>query len=231
MPINNFDMLSLFILGLSGTGHCIGMCGPLVVAIPGGTKRFSAHLIYHLGRTITYVLVGSLVGGLGSGIAGITSKIGADPLWVIAKIQVFFSLVAAGFLFWFGLSRIGFTPEPSWMSAALPDKTPGYQRVFRWAFMHKRISGIFLMGLIMGMLPCGLSFAAFARALAAQGPLHGGLLLLAFASGTLPGLLLIGTGASGLFRKYRKHSEILSGILMIGMGVSLAADALFAVIG
>jgi uncharacterized protein len=146
-------------------------------------------------------------------------------------MQVIFSLVAAGFLFWFGLSRLGFTQEPSWMSSPSPDKTPGYHKALRWAFVQKRISGVFLIGLMMGLLPCGLSFAAFARALAAQGPLQGGLLLLAFAAGTLPGLLLIGTGASGLFRKYRKHSEILSGILMIGMGFSLVTDAFFAVLG
>ncbi len=229
--MNNVDILSLFFLGLSGTGHCIGMCGPLVVAIPGRTQRMSAHLVYHIGRTITYTSVGALMGGLGIGIAGLASKIGSDPLVVFAQIQVIFSLVAAGFLFWFGLSRLGFTQEPSWMSTASPDKTPGYQKVLQWAFVHKRTSGLFLIGLMMGFLPCGLSFAAFARALAAQGPVQGGVMLLAFALGTLPGLLLIGTAASGLFRKYRKHSEILSGILMIGMGFSLAADALFAVFG
>lgn len=229
--MNNVDMLSLFLLGLTGTGHCIGMCGPLVVAIPGRTQKFSAHLFYHLGRTITYISVGTLMGGLGAGFAGIAVKIGSDPLLVIVKIQVIFSMVAAGFLFWFGLSRLGFIQEPSWMSAASPDKAPGFQNAFRWAFVHERMTGIFLIGLMMGLLPCGLSFAAFARALAARGCLEGGLLLLAFALGTLPGLLMIGTGASGIFRRYRKHSEILSGILMIGMGFSLAADALFTVIG
>jgi uncharacterized protein len=105
--MNNVDLLSLFFLGLIGTGHCIGMCGPLVVAIPGRTQRFSAHLFYHFGRTITYVCVGTLMGGLGAGIGGIAVKIGTDPLLVVAKIQVIFSLAAAGFLFWFGLSRIG----------------------------------------------------------------------------------------------------------------------------
>ncbi len=171
------------------------------------------------------------MGGLGIGITGLASKIGSDPLLVFAQVQVVFSLVAAGFLFWFGLSRLGFTQEPSWMSEASPDKTPGYQKAMQLTFVHKRLSGIFLVGLMMGLLPCGLSFAAFTMALAAQGPLQGGFLLLAFALGTLPGLLLIGTGASGLFRKYRKHSDILSGILMIGMGFSLTGDALFAVFG
>jgi uncharacterized protein len=229
--MNNIDILSLFFLGLTGSGHCIGMCGPLVVAIPGRAKKFSAHLLYHMGRTVTYVFIGAFMGGVGIGVANFASKIGSDPLLVFAKIQVAFSMVAAGFLLWFGLSRLGVIQEPAWMSSASPDMAPGYQKVLKQAFVQKRMSGIFLVGLMMGLLPCGLSFAAFARALAAKGVLEGGILLLAFAFGTLPGLLLIGTGASHIFKRYRKHSEILSGILMIGMSFSLAADAIFAVFG
>ncbi len=229
--MTSVDLLSLFLLGLAGTGHCIGMCGPLVVAVPGATQKFSAHLVYHLGRILTYVFIGTLMGGVGSGIAGIAAKSGSDPLLIFTRIQVSFSLIAAGFLFWFGLSRLGFTQEPSWMSFTSAEKTPGYSKVFGWAFGHKRTSGIFVIGLMMGFLPCGLSFAAFARALAARSLCEGAILLLAFALGTLPGLLLIGTGASKIFRTYRKHSEILSGVLMIGMGFSLVSDAFLAFMG
>lgn len=229
--MNSVEILSMFFLGLSGTGHCIGMCGPLVVAIPGRTQRFSAHLLYHSGRTVTYTIAGGLMGGIGTGIAGIVSKSDIDPLVVFSAIQVIFSLIAAGFLFWFGLSRIGLIREPSWMSTASPDRAPGYQKVLHLAFVRQKMSGIFLIGILMGMLPCGLSFAAFARALAAACVFHGGLLVFAFSLGTIPGLLLIGTGASGLFRTYRKHLDILSGILMIAMGFSLAADGVLALFG
>jgi sulfite exporter TauE/SafE len=84
---------------------------------------------------------------------------------------------------------------------------------------------MFLVGLMMGLLPCGLSFAAFSRALAAGGPFSGALLVFAFALGTLPGLLLLGTGASGLARRYRKHTDILAGLLMIYMAAELALKA------
>ncbi|NNL78010.1 MAG: sulfite exporter TauE/SafE family protein, partial [Desulfobacterales bacterium] len=77
-------------------------------------------------------------------------------------------------------------------------------------------------------LPCGLSFAAFSRALAASGPLEGGLFLLAFGIGTLPGLLLLGTGASAIARRYRRHFDLFSGMLMIGMAVSLMVDGIAA---
>ena len=81
-------------------------------------------------------------------------------------------------------------------------------------------------GLFMGLLPCGLSFAAFARALAAGSPLSGGTLVFIFGLGTLPGLLVVGAGASGIFKRYRRYSDPLSGMLMIGMAASLLADAL-----
>jgi len=81
----------------------------------------------------------------------------------------------------------------------------------------------------MGFLPCGLSFAAFSRALAASRPIEGGLFLLAFGLGTFPGLLLIGTGASVLSRRYRQHFDLLSGMLMIWMAASLLVDGIMAI--
>jgi sulfite exporter TauE/SafE len=59
--------------------------------------------------------------------------------------------------------------------------------------------------------------------------LDGGAFLLAFGIGTLPGLLLVGTGASVLARRYRKHFDILSGILMIGMAASLLVKSIAAI--
>jgi hypothetical protein len=78
-----------------------------------------------------------------------------------------------------------------------------------------------LLGIVFGFIPCGLSFAAFARALAAGGPIEGGLLSLAFAAGTLPGLLLLGTGLSRIAIRYRRIFDTLSGIIMLGMAASL----------
>ena len=79
----------------------------------------------------------------------------------------------------------------------------------------------------MGFLPCGLSFAAFYMALAAGGVLKGASLLLAFGVGTLPGLLLLGTAATRFSRPFWKYSDLLSGMLMIGMALSLTLDVIF----
>lgn len=220
--MNDPTLWSMFMLGLLGTGHCIGMCGPLIIAFPGRTGRLSAHLFYHLGRIVTYTVIGAAMGGIGSGLAGIAALSGGDyPAW-LARIQVGFSILAAIFLMVFGLARLDIVKEPGWMALASPGKIPGYGKVVKSAVSDQGGVSLFLMGLLMGLLPCGLSFAAFSRALASGGPFRGFTMVFAFALGTLPGLLLLGTGASGLARRYQKQLDIFAGLLMIYMAAELA---------
>lgn len=226
--MGDLDLISLFLLGLLGTGHCIGMCGPLVVAFPGRTGRYAPHLLYHLGRLLTYGGIGAVMGGIGSGLALVSSVTGSDHLQIVARVQIILSVLSAGFLLYFGLCQLGFFKQPQWMHLAAPQKIPGYRRIIRLAFVNQGAAEMLFTGLLMGFLPCGLSFAAFSRALAAGGLLHGSLLLAAFGIGTLPGLLLIGTGASALARRYQQHSDIIAGLLMIAMGLSLAVKAMTA---
>jgi sulfite exporter TauE/SafE len=84
---------------------------------------------------------------------------------------------------------------------------------------------MFILGLMLGLLPCGLSYGAFARAIPTGSIFNGALLVLAFAFGTIPGLLLLGTGASKIFQRYRKQSDILAGLLMLFMGIKLGMKA------
>ena len=216
------DLLSLTLLGLLGTGHCVGMCGPLVITLPGRLGKPSAHLWYHLGRITTYTLIGALLGTVG----GTLSRLG-----LVAQIQVAFAALAALFLLLFGLERIGLLRAPGRTATFLPppSRLPGY-RAARRAANSGRPSGMLPMGAIMGFLPCGLSYAAFARSLPSGSATAGALLLLAFSLGTLPGLLLLGTTASRLMQRHRALSETLSGALMIAMAVKLAAETLQALL-
>jgi hypothetical protein len=68
-------------------------------------------------------------------------------------------------------------------------------------------------------------------ALSSGGVREGAISLLAFGLGTLPGLFFVGTGASGLIRRYRRQSDLLAGILMIAIAVSLVVQALGALLG
>jgi sulfite exporter TauE/SafE len=223
-------LAALFFLGLSGTGHCIGMCGPLVFAFPAKTGKFSAHLCYHAGRLTTYTVVGVLLGSIGPAVAKLSVVAGFDYLTAIGRIQVLFSFLAGAFLLILGLGQLGLTHHPKLISVAAPDRIPGYRYLVRSAFSKPNPALMALTGMFMGFLPCGLSYAAFSRALTVSRPIEGGALLLAFGIGTLPGLLLVGTGASVLARRYRRHFDIFSGILMIAMAASLLVDSITAMV-
>jgi sulfite exporter TauE/SafE len=223
--MDNLTFFSMFMLGILGTGHCIGMCGPLVIAFPARSGRFASHLYYHLGRILTYVLIGGIMGGIGAGLAEIAGATGGNyPVWV-SRIQMGVSFTATLFLLVFGLARLGIISEPGWMAMASPDKIPGYHKLLKSAFSNKGQVEMLLLGMMMGFLPCGLSFAAFTRALPSSSPIQGAALVFAFALGTVPGLLLLGTGASGFARRYQSHSDILAGLLMIYMAAELAVKA------
>lgn len=227
--MGDWDLYSLFLLGLLGTGHCLGMCGPLVLALPGRHKRVRSHLLYHAGRITTYTIVGAVLGALGAGLVALEAPTSGDPMGSVARLQVGLSIVSAALLGWFGLARLGVVREPGWMSVASPSFLPGLMRVQRGAAKGGGLS-MFLLGLMLGLLPCGLSFAAFAAALPAGGALPGGAMVFCFGVGTLPGLLLLGTVASRFAQQHRRSFDILAGLLLIGMAASLGVDAASAVL-
>jgi hypothetical protein len=215
----------MFLLGLFGSGHCLGMCGPLVVALPGAYGQWRAHLLYHLGRLATYTLVGALLGAMGGGLV----RLGAIPAgqaaaWS-ARLQVMLSLPVALFLLLLGMHRLGIIPEPDWMAKAMPHKLPGFGRVLRRVLDRGGALWLLAMGAMLGLLPCGLSYGAFARALAAGSMGRGALWTLLFGLGTLPALLLLGTGAAALWHRYRPQAELLAGLIMVGMAVALLTEA------
>ena len=81
----------------------------------------------------------------------------------------------------------------------------------------------------MGFIPCGLSYAAFTRALPSGGAGAGALLLLSFGLGTVPGLLLLGTGISNLFRRYQSQMDLLAGLVLIAIAIQMIIKSLPAI--
>lgn len=219
--MDGIDIYGMFLLGLLGTGHCIGMCGPLIFAFPGRTGRLMPHVAYHLGRIITYTGVGAALGAIGQMMAGS----GGDPGGV-AAIKVVLWLVAASLLMGLGVARLGIFPEPRWLNLVSPERIPGFKRALDGAASGRGLIPFLVLGLILGFLPCGLSYGAFANALGTASVLKGTATTLAFAVGTAPGLILLGTGASALFNRFRRQSDILAGVLMILMAIKMAHKAI-----
>ncbi|RJQ75434.1 MAG: sulfite exporter TauE/SafE family protein [Desulfobacteraceae bacterium] len=218
------DHLSMFLLGLMGSGHCLGMCGPLVIVLPGSYRGWQAHAMYHAGRLITYTAAGGVLGALGQGLVRLSILTPHDTLVWAGRIQMAISLPVALFLLVLGLNRVGLLDEPGWMTRAAPQCIPGYGRVFQRVLNRQGAGWLFPMGLMLGFLPCGLSYGAFARALPAGGAGQGALLAAFFGLGTLPALMLLGTGAGLLWQRFRPQAEIMAGLIMLGMAVSLLVN-------
>lgn len=208
------DLASMALLGFLGVGHCLGMCGPLVIAFPGRVGGLLPHLGYHAGRIGVYTLLGVLLGALGGALA---------DLGAVARLQVLLSGLAALFLLLLGLARIGLLPEPGMLRVPTRALAAGFAKAQRFAHAAGPI-GMIALGAMNGLLPCGLSYAALARALPAGGGVQGGLLVAAFGLGTLPGLLLLGTAAAGPLRRHRVLADVLAGVLMLVMAVDLGAS-------
>jgi len=225
MTAAQIDQIGMLLLGLFGTGHCLGMCGPLVVAFPGRHEHMSAHLLYHAGRISMYALIGGLLGGLSQGLIYAAAAPADTMLIWVGRFQVALSLPVAIFLIFMGLNRLGLLDEPQWMARAMPQKIPGFRLIFARATGPGSPVWLFPMGLLLGLLPCGLSYGAFAFSLATGSAVKGAESALLFGIGTMPGLLLLGTGARVIFQRFRRSMDILSGLIMIGMAVSLLGGA------
>jgi sulfite exporter TauE/SafE len=202
-----------FTTGLLGSGHCIGMCGGLVSALGlhanGRHAGFGFHLLYNLGRTLSYTLIGLSVGWLGSTLLyshqlldlGRYLLIGTDLLIIFA------GLGTAGLFSRLSLSRLEFAAPLQFLSR-------GSARLQQLPSAVKALP----LGMMFGFLPCGFLYAMFLMAAQSASALHGALIMLAFGLGTLPGLFFIGTTASLLTRTRRMWLLRFAGIGAALMG-------------
>jgi len=220
--LETIDIFSMFTLGLLAQGHCIGMCGPLIIAFPGRTGRFMPHVFYHTGRIATYCAAGGIMAAIGGLLPQIAASTSADPQIWMMRGKIGFALIAGIFLLLFGISRVGLVSEPAWMAAASPGRIPGFRRIVQAAMREDSKAGdMAVLGLMLGLIPCGLSYGGFAMALQAESVVNGMLMTGALGLGTLPGLLLLGTGIGAIIRRFQRQSDFLSGLLMSGMGLIL----------
>ncbi len=210
MPDSGF--LALFLVGLLGGTHCVGMCGGIVGALSMGVSaRWSMHLAYNLGRILSYSAAGALAGILGGAGMGLEGQV---PVRLILYLVANLMLVALG-LYLLGITRaLAFTERAG---QALWRRIQPLTRRFLPA---RSIIQAFPLGLLWGWLPCGLVYSALASALTAGSGQRGALMMLAFGLGTLPNLLLAGIVLARLNDVVRRPVvRTLSGLLVLGFGI------------
>jgi uncharacterized protein len=204
-------------LGFVSSFHCVGMCGPIALALPvhhfSGAQRLLAILLYNLGRTTTYALLGLLFG-----IAGRQLYIGGLQQWfsIVAGIAMLLFLVAA--LLQKRVPHLSFGSK--WQIQV--------QRVMSRYLQHPKLYGTFIIGLANGLLPCGMVYFAVAGALA-TGSVQGGIWFMAgFGAGTIPLIMLfsyfgmmMSLAARNAMRKAVPYAIGLMGVLLVLRGMNL----------
>ncbi len=217
----------MFLTGLAGGfGHCIGMCGPVVAAYSLGERklRYLHHILYNLGRTTTYMIMGAVVGFFGSFLVLTTS---------IEKIQSAIMVMAGLSIVVMGIAIGGWIPvqkktgNSSWLSSVI-GKT---MEIFR----GPRTAGTYYpMGIVLGFLPCGLTYTALLAAARTSmeaenhlaGMFQGASMLLFFGIGTSPALLLAGKVIDVIGAKARERLYKLASLIMILTGVYFVVKVL-----
>lgn len=203
---------ALFLVGLLGGTHCVGMCGGIVSALAmGGRTGWPVLLAYNGGRLFSYALAGVIVGSLGGAGLAVADQ---WPLRMVLYLLANLMLVAMGF-YLLGMTRVLGVLEGwgQWLWKYLQPLTRRFLPV-------RGITQAFPLGVLWGWLPCGLVYSALATALSSGSVERGGLLMLAFGMGTLPNLLLAGLLLAKLRNFTRRASvRMVSGILVMAFGV------------
>lgn len=210
MPDSGY--LALFLVGLLGGTHCVGMCGGIVGALSlGGPARWSMHLAYNAGRILSYVAAGAIAGALGALGIGL----GGD-----APVRIGLYLFANLMLVALGLYLLGVT-----RALALTEQLGQHlwqliQPVTRRFLPARTVAQAFPLGMLWGWLPCGLVYSALATALGSGSAVGGGAAMLAFGLGTLPNLLAAGILIARMNEFVRRPPvRIASGLLVLGFGL------------
>lgn len=203
-----------FTLGLLGSFHCIGMCGPIALSIPGENRSsgamFFRGMLYNSGRIFTYALLGFGLGilGMGATVAGYQNSLSI----ILGALIVIFA----------------FFPH-----LRLPGKLNNlYSRFSRMIsssiatlFKERSTSSSFLIGLLNGFLPCGFVITALAVALVTDTALHSSMYMALFGLGTLPVMLILNMAPGLISPKWRSklrpfstYFAIIIGLLLIWRG-------------
>lgn len=213
-------LLSALVLGLLGSLHCIGMCGPIAFMLPVSRnnkyKKAGQVFIYHFGRLMAYGIIGLLFGLLGKGlyIFGIQQKLSI----LIGVLMILIVIMPFNYM-----SRLSFS-RPVYRIIGKIKSSLGKA-------LKKKTADTFLtIGFLNGFLPCGLVYMALLGAIAMGTALEGSLYMILFGLGTVP-LMTTAVYLSGILKDSSKRRirklipvfVVIIGILFIlrGMGLGI----------
>jgi sulfite exporter TauE/SafE len=215
------DYAAAFGIGLVGSLHCLGMCGPLVLAysmnLPDGERlrigqNSLHHSLFHLGRLATYGFLGAL--------AALLFYL-ADLDRVFVQIRGSMTLLGGALMIGIGLVLLRILPLPQGVSHLLADSGTHLSGRMGFLFRSRDLKSKVVLGLATGFLPCGLSWAMIVKAATTQHIGSGFLTMIAFGLGTVPALFLTGFSASFITYRLRTVGDKIAACSVIVMGAIL----------
>ncbi|MES2265134.1 MAG: sulfite exporter TauE/SafE family protein [Bacteroidota bacterium] len=194
-----------FYIGLFGSVHCIGMCGPLAFAVPSFHSRWwlviADKLIYNAGRVLSYTVLGYLIGLLGK------------QLW-LAGLQQSVSIISGALIIVVGFSRLFKTrfKQSRLMTLLLSP----VQKTISYALNHHM--GHFIVGVLNGLLPCGFVYLALVGAVNTSSAIASAQYMFWFGAGTFPLMLIATIGSGYIGPVFRRRINKGMPFLMICLG-------------
>jgi sulfite exporter TauE/SafE len=183
--VNLLTIISIAFLG--SFGHCIGMCGGIVVAYstikiePTSSKvsQSIAHLLYSFGRVLTYTILGAMFGFLG-GVATFNNYSNGALLIFAGVVMVLAGLSLMGKIKFLTLI------EHSFSSSSI------YKKAFQSVLHSKSNLSFFVLGMLNGLLPCGFVYFFAITAASTADPIYGALVMAIFGLSTIPAMFGLG---------------------------------------
>jgi len=212
------DLITPLTIGLIGSFHCIGMCGPIVVALPlknhNLVSKIAGTILYNSGRVVTYSILGILFGLLGRGI-----HMAGFQQWTSILLGVAM-IISVLFPFFFR-EKITIGNLFSGFAARLILR-------LKKLFTDRSYFSLLMIGLLNGLLPCGLVYVAIAGAINSGTVLTGALFMMLFGIGTIPLLLIATLASDAIGQRVRSKMQrvvpyfvFFLGVLFILRGMSL----------
>jgi sulfite exporter TauE/SafE len=210
--VNILTIISIAFLG--SFGHCIGMCGGIVLAYttikikPESSKvsKSVAHLLYSFGRVLTYSILGAIFGALGGVV--LFSNDANGILLIVAGVAMILA----------GLSLMGKIKFLTLIEHSF-SSSPFYKRTFQGVLHSQSNVSFFLLGMLNGLLPCGFVYFFAITAASTANPISGALVMAIFGMSTIPAMFGVGFLASlASATSFRNMMMSLSSVAVILYG-------------
>ncbi|BBI98665.1 cytochrome biogenesis protein [Ferrigenium kumadai] len=213
--MTEFSIIAVFLVGLLGGVHCLGMCGSIVgiftTQVPKDAPRWPFHLAYSSGRIASYAIAGALAGAVGQ--AGLLMRDAVPVQHLLFALSSLMLIVLGMYLagLWGAARQLERMGSGLWKRLQ-----PLTTRLLPVNTVPRALG----LGALWGWLPCGLVYSVLVTSLASGSASQGAIIMLAFGLGTLPNLLAIGLFWESIKRWAQSPGmRLTAGLLVAGFGV------------